>query len=550
MQTRVAIFASVAILVGTLTTTGRAAAACESVVGPGIAPPPITSVGVDGFHAAWFGQSGYMTLCPGAESIATVAYLNTGTRGWVLGRATETAYLGTWNPSPGQDRPSVLGGDGANGSPNTGWPRYNRLAVQPAGYVGPGQVAWFQFNVRAPGSPGRYSVHLRPLIEGATWMEDYGVFWNVTVVGPGGAGAATSPLVSRGVPAYGSRVVTAAANVNDATYASMFRCVSPCVAALDLSGVSVPRRQSVLLTWYNVDNGYLHTLIGDAAYSLPSSYTIDAHPGPGTVLPTSGWVTLADVSGDHSNARSFALNLSGYNWVRMNVTGVDSSNGDGNAGFNLDVMDTSAVGNDGWFFAGDSITSDDMTQDETYQGTQPASASFMEQIATGSPGYFPVQIDGGIGGVTATFIAGTYTLSGSPTSSGHDYLKDWLAIFPGRYVTLNYGTNDAAGEPTSDFYQAMSILVQDVLNSGKRPIVPTIPWSCSRDVGPYNAQIQALYSAYPQVVPGPDLYAFFAANRNQISADCIHPTYPTGANLYRQQWAQWANAHIYASAPR
>jgi hypothetical protein len=93
----------------------------------------------------------------------------------------EVAYLGTSGPEPGQDRPSALGGDGQLGSPVTGWPRYNRIALQPADYVGPGQVAWFQFTIQAPATPGVYRLYLRPLIEGATWLEDYGVFWVVTI---------------------------------------------------------------------------------------------------------------------------------------------------------------------------------------------------------------------------------------------------------------------------------------------------------------------------------------------------------------------------------
>lgn len=162
------------------------AATCASSVGPGVPAPTGPTFGYEGFHAAWFGQSGYMSLCPGTESTATVAYYNTGSRGWVGARPGETAYLATWNRTPGQDRSSILGGDGTQGSPDTGWPRFNRLAVQPAPYVGPGQVAWFQFRVRAPTTPGRYSVALRPVIEGATWMEDYGVFWYVTVLNPDG----------------------------------------------------------------------------------------------------------------------------------------------------------------------------------------------------------------------------------------------------------------------------------------------------------------------------------------------------------------------------
>jgi len=82
--------------------------------------------------------------------------------------------------APAFDR-QFLGGDGTNGSPATGWPRYNRIAAQPAQWVGPGQVSWLQFQIQAPQTPGTYKLYIRPLIEGAQWMEDYGVYWVVTV---------------------------------------------------------------------------------------------------------------------------------------------------------------------------------------------------------------------------------------------------------------------------------------------------------------------------------------------------------------------------------
>src|SRR6266511_3405781 len=175
------------------------AAECTASIGPGIPPPASVPSGIPGFHAAWYGQSGYPTLCPGLRSTATVAYSNSGSLGWVQGRMGESAYLGTWGPEPGQDRASILGGDGTSGSPNTGWPNYDRIAVQPAAYVGPGQVAWFQFTIQAPTTPGYYRLYLRPLIEGATWLEDFGVFWLVTVLNPDGSappqgGAVYSPL--------------------------------------------------------------------------------------------------------------------------------------------------------------------------------------------------------------------------------------------------------------------------------------------------------------------------------------------------------------------
>jgi hypothetical protein len=156
-------------------------APCTISTGPGIAPPARVSVGIPGRHAAWYGQSGYPTLAPGQRSTATVAFYNSGSIGWVRGRMGEVAYLGTWGPEPGQDRATSLGGDGQLGTPNTGWPRYNRIAIQPADYVGPGQVAWFQFTIAAPATRGTYKLYLRPLIEGAGWLDDYGVFWVVTV---------------------------------------------------------------------------------------------------------------------------------------------------------------------------------------------------------------------------------------------------------------------------------------------------------------------------------------------------------------------------------
>src|SRR5438874_5713729 len=146
----------VSLLLGSVTSARPAAAStaadtatCASSVGPGIAPPSGLPAGIPGFHATWYGQSGYMSLCPGDTSVATVAYYNTGSNGWVAGRAGQTAFLGTNGPEPGADQPSILGGDGANGTANTAWPRYNRVAAQPADYVGPRPVAWFQFTVQA-----------------------------------------------------------------------------------------------------------------------------------------------------------------------------------------------------------------------------------------------------------------------------------------------------------------------------------------------------------------------------------------------------------------
>jgi len=143
-----------------------------------------------------------MRLCPGERATATVAYYNSGSRGWVAGRMGEVAYLGSWAIEPGQDQPSVLGGDGQRGSPATGWPRFDRPAAQPASWVGPGQVAWFQFALQAPTRPGTYRLGIRPLIEGTSWMEDYGVFWEITVLNADGSLPRATPPSPRGFAFY------------------------------------------------------------------------------------------------------------------------------------------------------------------------------------------------------------------------------------------------------------------------------------------------------------------------------------------------------------
>ncbi len=188
-----------------------AAATCTPDIGPGIAPPALSPTKLPGFHAAWYGQSGYMRLCPGGSAQATLAYYNSGSRGWVAGNMGEAAYLGTWQSEPGQDQPSILGGDGQLGSPATGWPRFNRIAQQPAPYVGPGQVAWFQFNLRAPSLPGTYRLYVRPLIEGAQWLEDIGVFWQVLVLNPNG----TMPIPTPPDPAGVTFRIDAGVNAKD-----------------------------------------------------------------------------------------------------------------------------------------------------------------------------------------------------------------------------------------------------------------------------------------------------------------------------------------------
>ena len=122
----------------------------------------------------------------------------------------------------------------------------------------------------------------------------------------------------------------------------------------------------------------------------------------------------------------------------------------------MDVHDASADGpSDSWIFYGDSITEDGM------HGRR-VDANFSQLINTARPSYFPAYENGGIGGLVS--------------GDGASHINTWLSTFPGRYVGLAYGTNDANGcmSPTT-FYNNYVTMVQAVINAGKVPIVPTIP---------------------------------------------------------------------------
>lgn len=127
-------------------------------------------VSASSYHSKWVSQSAYPTLGVGQTSAPlTIAFTNTGSSPWVKGVLGQEARLGinlddvTW---------SSLG---------VNWPFQSRVATQTEATVASGQTATFTFQVKAPAQPGVYSIHLRPVIDGTTWMEDEGVYLIITV---------------------------------------------------------------------------------------------------------------------------------------------------------------------------------------------------------------------------------------------------------------------------------------------------------------------------------------------------------------------------------
>ena len=132
-----------------------------------------TSTSTDsGLHSAWTSQTAVPAMQPAAISQVTMLFRNTGSKTWTRGVAGSQVALGVNGDSTAYSAMGL----------NVGWPSANRVAIQNEAAVGPGGIASFTFNVRAPFAAGTVRIPLRPVIDGVAWLEDQGVFVPVTTV--------------------------------------------------------------------------------------------------------------------------------------------------------------------------------------------------------------------------------------------------------------------------------------------------------------------------------------------------------------------------------
>lgn len=370
------------------------------------------------------------------------------------------------------------------------------------------------------------------------------------------------PLVSEGLtPSTNDDFGTSfpAGWANDATYggAHAWRCQTTPVGnandgtltqavwwAIDISSLSPAQRQSMLFAWFNdaISGAYAPDLISNFPNNLAKDYTIQSNTAPGGgAAPSSGWVTLTTVTGNVRHSRQHLINPAGANWLRINVTAAHGSSGNNNVQMKVHVHDAHAGTQDSWIFFGDSITQRGFMHDEGNGFGQ----IMPKQIHTLFPGFYPQWENGGMGGWTATDLQPNFA--------------SWLADFPGKYVAINMGTNDAnlGGSFVANYSSKMQSMITSALTAGKTVVIPHIPWlnttsQAQTNVVTLNGQIDTLIAGNPGCIAGPDLYAFFSTHQSDISGDGLHPTDPAlsqgnGYVDYKTQWVNWAIKNIYTS---
>lgn len=342
------------------------------------------------------------------------------------------------------------------------------------------------------------------------------------------------PVISRGVPSYSSAGV--ASRGNDASFATFWQTYSnhglPQWLAYDLSGVPVNQRDQVIIIWLSESWSFY----GQNVFRAPKEYTIDVHAAAGGTIPASddsGWVTLISEDTSYYKSRQYLVSLVDgstiYNWVRIYIN--DNNGTAGSISINMDIHDASQGCEDSWFFAGNSITNMSMAPfvDEDL--------NFAEIIHKALPEYLPAHENAGVGGWTSY--------------DGAAHIPDWMIMFPGRFVTLNYGTNDGGHTSDQDFYNNFEVMILAVLNAGKVPIIPTIPWlpldGAEENVIRLNGILAQIKEDYQEVFDGPDFFSFFKNNQQYFSpGDDIHPN-SEGQLIYRRMWAEKMLEVIYGS---
>jgi hypothetical protein len=119
-------------------------------------------------HSRWYTQTVAPVIPAGGTAHVTLQFRNVGHTAWIKGTAAEIR-LGEIGPRP---LPPEM---------RLEWPYPNRPAVQDERIVHEQQLVTFTFQVKGE-APGTYRLRLRPVVDGIAWLEDEGVFVDITVV--------------------------------------------------------------------------------------------------------------------------------------------------------------------------------------------------------------------------------------------------------------------------------------------------------------------------------------------------------------------------------
>jgi hypothetical protein len=315
-------------------------------------------------------------------------------------------------------------------------------------------------------------------------------------------------IISQFVPLFVSGGQAYSSGANDTNSSSLYWCDKDTGwLAYDLSSKPVAARQMILLAWYDAQNGYF----APGGTGEPKDYTIEINNAPGGTCPVTGWVTVLSVTNNWRASRYHEVHMAGANWIRMHVSASYTTQ----VTWDMDIYDVSTGLTDAWLHLGDSNTAMYLSR----WGT-----AFPNRIHDLKNNAWPCWEGAGIGGTSS--------------SDALQRIDSVLINFPGKFICINHGTNDG----WQGYYERMDTLVTKCMNAGRVPVIPTVPWRNETGGDPAdsntikkNLQLARLYTTYPQILRGPDLWTLSWGHPNLIGG--LHWS-SLGSDSLRANWVR------------
>lgn len=283
----------------------------------------------------------------------------------------------------------------------------------------------------------------------------------------------------------------------------------------------------VLFAWYS-DYSFDYT---DETSLAPQNYDI-AVSANSTNGSDGIWQTVASVRGNHTRAREHRFNFAGMSWIRMTVLAPQPHPSQPYMRIDeLQVFDAQQLGNNTFFFSGDSITGMSFNR---YPENLP---SFADDMLRCAPQRYPLMIDGGFGGQTS--------------DGAVQQIATWQALAPDmHYWLLGWGSNDALDNVSPEAFRAnLQSIVAAILQKGAVPILAHIPYTTYHGVKGLDAEVQRLNQVIDEVttaynlIPGPDLYTLMRTHPDYLGPDGLHPT-SSGSVAISALWFQTLRPHL------
>jgi hypothetical protein len=161
------VIAAAAVVAPLLDGAARARPASVSEPAPQSVATPIPVL----LHSKWVAQSAHPTIAVGEVVSIWLAFRNTGIAAWAKDSPSEARLGLAGTPEEVRRIREALAVD---------WVLPDRPARQDEAYVSRGAETQFTFKVKGA-KPGTYRLHLRPVVDGVTWLEDDGAYVDVTV---------------------------------------------------------------------------------------------------------------------------------------------------------------------------------------------------------------------------------------------------------------------------------------------------------------------------------------------------------------------------------